>query len=1121
MLPLDCRFVFRHLVYLLCCQFLWIVVLFFFILCTPYVASGLSFCFSSSCVPPMLPVSLDCRFVFLHLVYLLCCLWIVVLFFFILCTPYVASGLSFCFSSSCVPPMLPVSLDFRFVFLHLVYPLCCQFLWIVVLFFFILCTPYLCCQFLWIFVLFFFILCTLYAASGLSFCFSSSCVPPMLPLDCRFVFRHLVFLLCCQFLWSVVLFSFILCTSYVASGLSFCFSSSCVPPMLPLDCRFVFLHLVYPLCCQFLWIFVLFFFILCTSYVASFSGLSFCFSSSCVPPIYVASFSGFSFYFSSSCVPSMLPLDCRFVFLHLVYPLCCQFLWIFVLFFFILCTPYVASGLSFCFSSSCVPPMLPLDCRFVFLHLVYPLCCQFLWIFVLFFFILCTPYVASGLSFCFSSSCVPPMLPVSLDFRFVFLHLVYLYVARFSGLSFCFSSSCVPPILPVSLDFRFVFLHLVYPLCCLWIIVLFFFILCTPYVASFSGFSFCFSSSCVPPMLPLDCRFVFRHLVYLLCCQFLWIAVLFFFILCTSYVARFSGLSFCFSSSCVPPMLPVSLDCRFVFLHLVYPLCCQFLWIFVLFFFILCTPYVASGLSFCFSSSCVPPMLPVSLDCRFVLLHLVYLLCCQILWIVVLFFFILCTSYVASFSGFSFCFSSSCVPPMLPLDYRFVFRHLVYLLCCQFLWIAVLNFFILCTLYVASGLSFCFSSSCVPPMLPVSLDFRFVFLHLVYPLCCLWIVVLFFFILCTPYVASGLSFCFSSSCVPPMLPVSLDFRFVFLHLVYPLCCLWIVVLFFVILCTSYVASFSGLPFCFSSSCVPLCCQILWIVVLFFVILCTSYFASFSGFSFCFSSSCVPPMLPLDYRFVFLHLVYPLCCQFLWIFVLFFFILCTPYVASGLSFCFSSSCVPPMLPVSLDCRFVFLHLVYLLCCQILWIVVLFFFILCTSYVASFSGLSFCFSSSCVPPMLPVSLDFRFVFLHLVYPLCCLWIVVLFFVILCTSYVASFSGLPFCFSSSCVPPMLPDSLDCRFVFLHLVYLLCCQFFWIFVLFFFILCTPYVASGLSFCFSSSCVPPMLPVSLDCRFVFLHLVYLLCCQILWIVVLFFFILCTSYVASFSGLSF
>jgi hypothetical protein len=118
---------------------------------------------------------------------------------------------------------------------------------------------------------------------------------------------------------------------------------------------------------------------------------------------------------------------------------------------------------------------------------------------------------------------------------------------------------------------------------------------------------------------------------------FLWIVVLFFFILCTPYVA--SGLSFCLSSSCVPPMLPVSLDCRFVFLHLVYPLCCQFLWIVVLFFFILCTPYVASfsGLSICFSSSGVPPLLPVSLDCRFVCLHLVYLLCCQFLWIVVLF----------------------------------------------------------------------------------------------------------------------------------------------------------------------------------------------------------------------------------------------------------------------------------------------------------------------------------------------------------------------------------------------------------------------------------------------------------------------------------------------------
>jgi hypothetical protein len=48
-------------------------------------------------------------------------------------------------------------------------------------------------------------------------------------------------------------------------------------------------------------------------------------------------------------------------------------------------------------------------------------------------------------------------------------------------------------------------------------------------------------------------------------------------------------------------MLPVSLVFRSVFLLFVYLLFCQFLWIFVFFFFILCTPYVASGLSFCFS----------------------------------------------------------------------------------------------------------------------------------------------------------------------------------------------------------------------------------------------------------------------------------------------------------------------------------------------------------------------------------------------------------------------------------------------------------------------------------------------------------------------------------------
>jgi apolipoprotein N-acyltransferase len=78
-----------------------------------------------------------------------------------------------------------------------------------------------------------------------------------------------------------------------------------------------------------------------------------------------------------------------------------------------------------------------------------------------------------------------------------------------------------------------------------------------------------------------------------ICCQLLWVVfVLFFFVLCTLYVASFSGLFlFCFSSSCVPYLLPVSLGCFcFVCLRLVYPICCQLVWVvFVLFFFVLCT----------------------------------------------------------------------------------------------------------------------------------------------------------------------------------------------------------------------------------------------------------------------------------------------------------------------------------------------------------------------------------------------------------------------------------------------------------------------------------------------------------------------------------------------------
>ena len=113
----------------------------------------------------------------------------------------------------------------------------------------------------------------------------------------------------------------------------------------------------------------------------------------------------------------------------------------------------------------------------------------------------------------------------------------------------------------------------------------------------------------------------------------------------------------------VYPMLPVSLDCPFVLCTL----CCLFLWIVPS----SCVPYVVSfsGLSL----RLVYPMLSVSLDCPFVLCTL----CCLFLWIVPS----SCVPYVVSFSGLSL----RLVYPMLPvsLDCPFVLCTL----CCKFLWI--------------------------------------------------------------------------------------------------------------------------------------------------------------------------------------------------------------------------------------------------------------------------------------------------------------------------------------------------------------------------------------------------------------------------------------------------
>ena len=420
----------------------------------------------------------------------------------------------------------------------------------------------------------------------------------------------------------------------------------------------------------------------------------------CVP--YVASFSGLSIFITPSSCCQFLWIVCFWLPLRLVYPMLpdsldCPFL----------ITP-----------SSCVPNVASFSGLSVsdYPFVLCTLCCQFLWI----------------VRFWLPLRLVYPMLPVSLDCPFLINpSSCVTYVTSFSGLSvsdyrfvlwtlccqflsivsFVLPLRLVYPMLPVSLDCPF----LITPSSCV------------PYVTSFSGLSVLITpSSCcqflwivcfwlplrlVYPMLQesLDCLFLitpsscvpydasFSRLLVLyypfffctLCCQFLWIVSFdypfvllpvsldcLFFITpssCVPFVTSFSGLSvsdypFVLCTLCcqflsivsfvlplrfVYPMLPVSLDCQFLLpLHLVasfselsvsdYPfvlctLCCQFLWI------------VRSWLPL----RLVYPMLPVSLDCPFLITHSS------------------CVPYVASFSGLSV------------FDYPFVLCTL----CCQFLWI--------------------------------------------------------------------------------------------------------------------------------------------------------------------------------------------------------------------------------------------------------------------------------------------------------------------------------------------------------------------------------------------------------------------------------------------------
>ena len=318
--------------------------------------------------------------------------------------------------------------------------------------------------------------------------------------------------------------------------------------------------------------------------------------------------------------------------------------------------------------------MLPvsLDCKFWLPHRLvasfsglsvfyYPfvlctLCYQLLWI----------------VSFWLPLRLVYPMLPVSLDCQFCITpSFCEPYVASFSGLSiFITPSSCcqflwivcfwlplrlVYPMLPVSLDCPF----LITPSSCV------------PNVASFSGLSVS------------DYPFV----LCTLCCQFLWI------------------VRFWLPLRLVYPMLPVSLDCPFLinpsscvtyvtsfsglsvsdYRFVLWTLCCQFL----------------SIVSFVLPLRLVYPMLPVSLDCPFLITPSS------------------CVPYVASFSGLSV------------FDYPFVLCTLCY----QFLWIVSFDYpFVL--LPVSLDCLFLITpSSCVPYVTRVSglsvSDYPFV-------LCTLW-----------------------------------------------------------------------------------------------------------------------------------------------------------------------------------------------------------------------------------------------------------------------------------------------------------------------------------------------------------------------------------------------
>ena len=681
----------------------------------------------------------------------------------------------------------------------------------------------LCYQFLWIF----------------RFWLPLRLVYPMLPvsLDCLFLitpsscvpyvtsfsglsvsdYPFVLWTICCQFLWIVRFWS----------------PLRLVYPMLPVSLHFPFL--INPSSC--------------VTYVTSFSGLSvsdypfvlwtlccqflsivsFVLPLRLVYPMLPVSLDCPCLIIPSSCVPNVASFSGLFVsdYPFVLCTLCCQFLWI-VRFWLPLRLVYpmlpVSLDCPFLITpSSCVPYVASFSGLSVFDYpfVLWTLCYQFQWI----------------VSFWLPLRLVDHMLPISLDCQFCITPSSCVpYFASFSGLSVLITpSSCcqflwivcfwlplrlVYPMLPESLDCQF----LITPSSCV------------PYVASFSGLSV----------------FDYPFVLCTLCCQFLWIVRFWLplrlvypmlpvsldcpFLItpssCVTYATSFSGLSvsdypfvlwtlccqflsivsFVLPLRLVYPMLPVSLDCPFLitpsscvpnvasfsglsvsdYPFVLCTLCCQFLWI----------------VRFWLPLRLVYPMLPVSLDCQFLITPSS------------------CGPYVASFSRLSVCITpssyvphfasfsglsvlitpSSCVLYVTRVsglsvsDYPFVLCTL----CCQFLWIVC----------------FWLPLRLVYPILPVSLDCPF----LITPSSCV------------PYVASftGLSI-FDY----PFVLCTLCFQFLLIvhfwlpiRLVYPMLLVSLDCPFLInpSSCVPYVASFSGLSvFDYPFVLCTLCCQFLWIV----------------------------------------------------------------------------------------------------------------------------------------------------------------------------------------------------------------------------------------------------------------------------------------------------